>query len=164
MTMMLERRRSCSCPAATSAERPPPKPLATRPRKPLDSELARVLRARGLPADGMPRCGISDEGFGDEAVAEVRNTGVTDDDLPHSGAATIVCNGTGGYRVSLGSWAGAECDTESCVTKHEQSHIADWTKRWPKGCEGKDDGVDVPTGGPGYADFLKKSECDAHTV
>ena len=163
MTMMLERsrRRATSPQVADRGERAV---VATRPRKPLESELARVLRARGLPADGLPRCGVTDESFGEEAVAAVRNASETDDQLPHAGAATIVCDGSGGYRVSLGDWAGAECGTEGCVTRHEQSHIADWQKRWPKGCEGNDDGTSVPTGGPGYADFLKKSECDAHTV
>jgi hypothetical protein len=83
------------------------------------------------------------------------------------GAATIVCDGNGGYRVALNDWAGAPCGTESCVTKHESQHIADWKKRWPDGCKPKADhadGSDIPLGGDGYDAFLNDSECKAHTV
>jgi hypothetical protein len=83
---------------------------------------------------------------------------------PHAGAATIVCNGAGGYRVYLGSWATAPCGTVGCVTQHENQHIADWQHRWPEGCKGKADGGEIPLGGPGYDAFLKDSECKAHTV
>ena len=88
------------------------------------------------------------------------------DDLPHAGAATIVCE-SGDYVVKLNSWAGKPCGISDCVTAHESSHIDDWRSRWPKGCK-KDDGTNqadgyLPTGGDGYADFLKKSECTAHT-
>lgn len=83
---------------------------------------------------------------------------------PHAGDATIVCDGAGGYRVDLGSWAGAPCGTEGCVRTHENQHIADWKGRWPDGCKGKPDGGQIPLGGPGYAAFLKASECRAHTV
>jgi len=86
------------------------------------------------------------------------------DGRPHAGAATIVCDGSGGYRVQLNSWAGAKCGIEACVRKHEESHAADWRKRWPEGCKGKADGDQIPLGGPGYDDFLKKSECDAYTT
>ncbi len=83
---------------------------------------------------------------------------------PRAGAATIVCDGSGGYRVQLNSWAGAKCGIEACVRKHEESHAADWKKRWPDGCKGKADGDQIPLGGPGYDDFLKKSECDAYST
>src|SRR6266850_3918214 len=86
------------------------------------------------------------------------------DGQPHQGAATIVCNGSGGYRVQLNSWAGAKCGIEDCVRRHEESHARDWSKRWPNGCVGKADGDQIPLGGPGYDDFLKKSECDAYTT
>jgi hypothetical protein len=86
------------------------------------------------------------------------------DGQPHQGAATIVCDGSGGYRVQLNSWAGAKCGIEACVRRHEESHAADWKKRWPDGCKGKADGAQIPLGGPGYDDFLKKSECDAYTT
>jgi hypothetical protein len=85
--------------------------------------------------------------------------------LPHAGDATIVCK-AGQYVVDLGSWAGTPCGQPDCVTVHEESHIKDWKKRWPKGCK-KDDGTNqpdgyLPKGGEGYDEFLKKSECDAH--
>ncbi len=91
------------------------------------------------------------------------------DHLPHAKSATIVCDGSGGYRTDLGDWAGAPCGTEGCVTAHEQSHARDWLARWPKGCKNADDtnkpdGSKIPLGGDGYPAFLKKSECDAHTV
>lgn len=80
------------------------------------------------------------------------------------GAATIVCDGNGGYRVALRGWAGAACGIEGCVRRHEESHAADWRRRWPKGCKDKADGATIPLGGPGYAAFLRKSECDAYTT
>jgi hypothetical protein len=83
---------------------------------------------------------------------------------PRAGDATIVCNGTGGYRVDMGSWAGAPCGIEGCVRRHEQQHIADWQGRWPDGCKGKKNGDTIPLGGTGYAAFLKASECSAYTV
>lgn len=90
---------------------------------------------------------------------------------PLTGGATIVCDGAGGYRVSLGSWAGAPCGIEGCITQHESSHIVDWVRRYPKGCfeaDGttpKPDGTAVPTEGTqDYADFLKASECTAYTT
>jgi hypothetical protein len=90
---------------------------------------------------------------------------VEDEQPPFKGgAATIVCDGKGGYRVALNDWAGAECGTEDCVRKHEQSHADDWKGRWPDGCKDKKDGDKIPLGGDGYAEFLKKSECTAHTV
>jgi hypothetical protein len=83
---------------------------------------------------------------------------------PHAGSATIVCDGSDGYRVDLGSWAGATCGTKDCVIVHENQHIVDWTGRWPDGCKGKANGAKIPLGGPGYAAFLKDSECKAHTA
>jgi hypothetical protein len=83
---------------------------------------------------------------------------------PHAGSATIVCNGSDGYRVDLGSWATATCGTKDCVIAHENQHIVDWQKRWPDGCNGKADGAKIPLGGAGYAAFLKDSECKAHTI
>jgi hypothetical protein len=88
----------------------------------------------------------------------------TEPEAPHAGSATIVCDGSDGYKVDLGSWAGAPCGTEGCVRKHEEQHAADWRGRWPEGCKGKAVGATIPLGGAGYAEFLKKSECSAHTV
>ena len=74
-----------------------------------------------------------------------------------------MCDGKGGYRPQLNSWAGKPCEISSCVVAHESSHAADWKARWPKGCEGKKDGDAIPLGGDGYDAFLKTSECTAHT-
>lgn len=97
-----------------------------------------------------------------------RISAAVEDDLPHNDAATIVCNGAGGYRVSMGSWATATCGIRGCIRAHEQSHIADWVRRWPNGCKNADgsakaNGTAVPTGGAGYAAFLRASECTAYT-
>ena len=90
-------------------------------------------------------------------------------ELPHAGSATIVCDGRGGYRVDPGWAATATCGIGRCVTLHEQSHITDWKRRWPDGCKNADgtakaDGATIPLGGPGYAAFLKASECTAYGV
>ncbi|GAC1368698.1 MAG: hypothetical protein NVSMB32_13730 [Actinomycetota bacterium] len=82
---------------------------------------------------------------------------------PRQGDATIVCDGAGGYRPDLRGWASAPCGIVDCVRGHEQSHANDWKGRWPDGCKGKKDGADIPLGGPGYAAFLKQSECRAYT-
>ena len=87
----------------------------------------------------------------------------------NGGAATIVCDGSGGYGVDLGGWAGAPCGIEDCVRRHEESHARDWARRWPNGCKNSDGsnkpaGAQIPLGGPGYAAFLRQSECDAYTV
>jgi hypothetical protein len=109
-----------------------------------------------------------DEFQGVEAVGRDPVSPGESDDLPHQGAATIVCNGSGGYRVHLGWAATFGCGIESCVRDHEQSHITDWVGRWPNGCKNADgtskpDGTRVPTGGDGYDAFLRRSECTAYT-
>ena len=86
--------------------------------------------------------------------------------LPHFVDATIVCQG-GDYVVKLNDWGGKPCGISDCVNVHESSHIDDWRGRWPNGCK-KADGTNqadgyLPTGGDGYAAFLKTSECTAHT-
>jgi hypothetical protein len=107
-------------------------------------------------------------GSEDEELASLGGSapkrGEEQDGLPHSGAATIVCDGAGGYRVQLNSWAGSPCGIEACIRKHEESHAADWRGRWPQGCKDKPDGATIPLGGAGYADFLKQSECRAYTT
>jgi hypothetical protein len=91
---------------------------------------------------------------------------------PYSGSATIQCDGAGDYEIMYNGWAGATCGTKDCVTAHESSHIADWKRMWPTGCKGQPKGY-LPKGDPPdsplmtaaeYKDFLKKSECTAHTV
>lgn len=131
-------------------------PAGSRPGAPghefADLPVSRPDRACGLPSvDGTD---VEDE----EVPGPVR------DDRPHQGAATIVCDGSGGYRVALNSWAGAACGIEGCVRRHEESHATDWRRRWPQGCKDKANGAAIPLGGPGYADFLKTSECTAYGV
>ncbi|MGH2354072.1 MAG: eCIS core domain-containing protein [Chloroflexota bacterium] len=89
-------------------------------------------------------------------------------DGPHQDSATIVCDGAGDYRVHMGWAASATCGIGDCVRGHEESHARDWRGRWPDGCKNADgtpkpDGTRVPTGGDGYAAFLKASECRAYT-
>jgi len=88
--------------------------------------------------------------------------------LPHEDAATIVCDGAGDYTVSMGWAATAPCGIGDCVRGHEESHARDWRKRFPNGCKNADGtpkaaGSQVPVGGPGYADFLRESECRSYT-
>ena len=91
---------------------------------------------------------------------------------PAQGSATIKCDGSDGYEIIYAGWAGATCGTKDCVTAHESSHMADWKAKWPTGCKGQPKGY-LPKGDPPddplmtvaeYNDFLKKSECKAHTV
>jgi hypothetical protein len=145
----------CSCGGTCSdcsgAERWPFRPE----RKSLESEADDELEKLWAPSRDHGACGLPH--------AHGR------DGQPHQGAATIVCDGAGDYRVQLNSWAGAKCGIEACVRRHEESHAADWRKRWPDGCKNADgspkaDGAQIPLGGPGYDEFLKKSECDAYTT
>jgi len=109
----------------------------------------------------MPFCGLAEES---EGVARTFNR------APRNGSATIVCDGRGGYRTSLGGWAGAPCGIEGCVRLHEESHAADWMRRHPDGCKNDDDspkpdGSTIPINqGAGYAAFLRPSECTAYGV
>jgi hypothetical protein len=91
---------------------------------------------------------------------------------PRQGAASIQCDGAGGYEITYGGWAGTGCGTKSCVTAHESSHMADWQAKWPSGCQGQPKGY-LPKGDPPdnplmtaseYSAFLKASECKAHTA
>lgn len=91
---------------------------------------------------------------------------------PRQGAASIQCNGAGGWEIDYGTYAGATCGTRACVTAHESSHIADWRAKWPNGCNGQPKGY-LPKGDPPdnplmsaseYQEFLKDSECRAHTA
>lgn len=124
------------------------------------------------PVRAVYEVGIgNDEGVEGEASEAMRMVPAphSQDDLPHNGSATIVCNGRGGYRVAMGGWAGAACGIAGCVRRHEESHIADWQGRWPDGCKNADgtskpDGSTIPLGGPGYNTFLRQSECTAYGV
>jgi hypothetical protein len=141
-------------------------------------------RAAGPCACGgaCPKCSLNDDDFprkpppgeGDFEDDEFEPADAGFRIGPYDKSATIACNGSGGYRPKLeGSWVEkdpwAKCGLAECVRTHEESHASDWAKRFPDGCKNADgsfkpDGSAVPTGGPGYDEFLKKSECDAHTV
>lgn len=91
---------------------------------------------------------------------------------PRQGSASIQCDGSGGYEITYGGWAGTTCGTLACVKAHEGSHMADWRAKWPTGCVGKPQGY-LPKGDPpdsplmtasNYKEFLKQSECKAHTI
>jgi hypothetical protein len=91
---------------------------------------------------------------------------------PRQGAASIQCDGSGGWEITYGSFAAAGCGTKDCVTAHESSHVADWQAKWPNGCTGQAKGY-LPKGDPPdnplmsaseYKSFLKDSECRAHTA
>ena len=153
--------RRCGCGgtcAACSQDKPSRAILArlSRPfRKSLESETDDELEKLGSPSRVGQACGLR------QSLAH--------DGRPHQGAATIVCDGSGDYGVQLNSWAGAKCGIEDCVRRHEESHAKDWRKRWPDGCKNADGtpkpaGAQIPLGGPGYDEFLKKSECDAYTT
>lgn len=120
------------------------------------------------PAQPRRACALASTLSVDEGPDEMR-----DDEPPArfppgqplaGGAATIVCDGSGGYRVAMNGWAGATCGIADCVRKHEQSHASDWKGRWPDGCKDKADGAQIPLGGTGYDAFLKRSKCTAYGV
>ena len=117
-------------------------------------------RLRRLSGEAPPDVERDDDEFALE--------GPDDAKLPRQDSATIVCDGAGGYRVSPGWSATATCGIGDCVQAHEESHARDWRARWPNGCKNADgtakpDGTTVPTGGEGYAAFLRASECRAYT-
>jgi len=160
--------------------------VATRPRKgsssgydpPRSGLLQRQCAGCGKHTGGGSECNTCKQS-GSAAGRPAKAAGITDTRdkrqkrQPYNGSATIVCDGSGGYRVDLGSYASATCGTQACVTAHEQSHIADWKAKWPTGCAGKPAGGPVPKGDPPdnpvmtvdeYNSFLEESECKAHTV
>jgi RHS repeat-associated protein len=80
-------------------------------------------------------------------------------------AATIQCNGRGGYEVMLNDLADNAGETCcGCVTRHENQHIKDWKWRYGQGsCTNMPKGS-LPLGGRGYDSFLHASECRANKV
>ena len=137
---------------------------ATVQRKPLEDEADEeepVVKPMPVHSDCGSSCGLHD-------WMEPDRTRETDEQV-HQGAATVVCNGSGDYRVDLGGWATATCGVVDCVRKHEESHIADLRVRYANGCKNADgsskpDGTPHPTGGADYADWRNKTECTANTV
>jgi len=93
--------------------------------------------------------------------------------IPTNGAATIQCDGSGGWEINYGSYENAICGIKGCTAIHENSHISDWKAKWPTGCQGRAKGY-LPKGDPPYDNplmtveeyniFLKASECKAYTA
>ncbi len=70
-------------------------------------------------------------------------------------ANSIICKG--GKLTVQNNNSGVGKD---CTQAHEGNHMKDWIARYgPNLCNGVPDGQ-LPVGGPGYDDFLKKSECE----
>jgi hypothetical protein len=75
------------------------------------------------------------------------------------GDTSIVCKSQA--VVTQGTDTGAD---KACSEAHERSHIQDWKSRYGNDlCKGVPDGS-LPTGGDGYDEFLRKSECKAYKV
>ncbi len=164
----LEVQRSCGCGQAAEA--------GAEECAPCQKNKAAMLAKEAPPDGGDEPCFGEQEETAQERPAELKSDlksfqpaqspkteAATTYERPHDDSATIVCDGKGGYRVSLGWAENATCGIKECVRGHEQSHANDWKKRWPKGCKDKPDGGDIPLGGPGYDEFLKASECRSYT-
>jgi hypothetical protein len=104
-------------------------------------------RAAGVPWE--PHCFTEDDGY------------------EHNGSAGIECDGSGGFRVDIGSWSTAPCGIVDCVRTHEETHIDYRLRRGFKDSCKKADGKPIDAGvkpPPLPADDLKKSECAAFTA
>jgi hypothetical protein len=76
-----------------------------------------------------------------------------------TGDTSIVCKG--GKLVVQNPSHGPD---RGCSQAHEESHLKDWIDRYGSGlCKGVKDGY-LPTGGEGYVEFLRQSECKAYKV
>jgi hypothetical protein len=157
-----QRARSTHAPGSAPGEVVPAKPVAGRSGScACGGSCPRCSAAKG-PVPGQPA----------KALGLVPEIDDPDRPRPAQGSATIECDGSGGYQVVYNGWGGAACGTLGCVTAHENSHIADWRSKWPNGCTGQAKGY-LPAGRAGdnprmssgeYNDFLKESECRAHTI
>jgi hypothetical protein len=75
------------------------------------------------------------------------------------GSNSIICRA--GNLVVQNNNSGPD---RACTQAHESSHITDWKARYGDNlCVGVPDGQ-LPVGGPGYAEFLRQSECKAYRV
>lgn len=75
------------------------------------------------------------------------------------GAATMVCDGTGGIRIHYG-WADKKDPCiKDCVQQHEGIHKTQCLDVNKEACKGQKDGTPLGVSD----DFKIKSECDAHT-
>jgi hypothetical protein len=84
-----------------------------------------------------------------------------------SGNATVVCDGSGGFRVDLRDGANQSCGLTECTQQHEESHKQDLEKdvRTNKACKGKADGskiVATNLSDKALREFLIKTECKAY--
>jgi hypothetical protein len=155
-------RPDCDCPGRA--------PLEAVLRGPASASAAGRLLGPARAMPGGKSCALEEEALPERTAATSAGAagaaGAAGERLlrPHQNDATIVCDGSGGYRADLRGWAGAPCGIEDCVRQHEESHARDWAARFPDGCVGKPDGGDIPLGGPGYAAFLRQSECTAYGV
>jgi hypothetical protein len=76
-----------------------------------------------------------------------------------AGDNSIVCHG--GDLIVQNNNSGPD---STCTQQHESSHIGDWKGRYGNIlCQGVADGS-LPTGGPGYDEFLRTSECRAYRI
>jgi len=72
------------------------------------------------------------------------------------GDSTIFCKG--GKLVVQNKNKGPD---RKCTEAHEEQHMKDWKDRYGDDlCKGVKDGS-LPTGGDGYTEFLRQSECKA---
>src|SRR5882724_11419675 len=88
------------------------------------------LLVRPLHSDCGPSCSFQD-------WMKPHRSGSTDE-LVHQGAATVVCDGAGDYKVDMGGWATAKCGLPDCIRRHEESHATDLRARYPDGCKNAD--------------------------
>ena len=168
----------CRCPGGDCEEQHPGGPGRAVPQERLGHQFGRLPVFPGPERESESGAGPQrkepgveqedDEFEGVEGVSRAALAPAAAPRYPHQGAATIVCDGRGGYRVHLGWAATFGCGIADCVRDHELSHITDWQGRWPNGCKNADgtskrDGTAVPVGGDGYDAFLRRSECTAYT-
>lgn len=97
---------------------------------------------------------------GINTYAYVGNRPITWEDPTGLIGSTIQCNGRGDYEVINVNRA---CDA-ACTKLHEESHIADWKKRYDAdSCRNKPKGY-LPLSGNDYLKFRAESECKAYRI
>jgi hypothetical protein len=132
-----------------------------RPLQGQQEEDELLVRPMPLHSDCGPSCSFQD-------WMKPHRSGQSDE-LVHQGAATVVCDGAGDYRVDMGGWATAKCGLPDCIRRHEESHATDLRARYPDGCKNADGtpkpaGTPHPTTGDDYGAWLKQTECKAYSV
>jgi hypothetical protein len=86
------------------------------------------------------------------------------DRRPHQGDATIVCDGSGGYRVDLRGWAGRPCGSRPASAVTSSSTSPTGSDAGPTGARTSPTAATSPWAATGYAAFLRASECSAYGV